>query len=56
MITPSGKRLDTDPGAGGAGQAIQERRGMSRGLMKEGIEALDTALERHVERGDCPGG
>lgn len=28
---------------------------MSRGLTKEGINALDTALERHVERGDLPG-
>jgi hypothetical protein len=39
----------------GADQAIQQRRGMSRGLTKEGINALDTALERHVERGDLPG-
>jgi hypothetical protein len=36
-------------------QAIQQRRGMSGGLTKEGIHALDTALERHVGRGDLPG-
>jgi len=28
---------------------------MSRGLTKDGIEALDSALARHVERGDLPG-
>jgi len=28
---------------------------MSRGLTKEGINALDTAPERYVERGDLPG-
>ncbi len=28
---------------------------MSRGLTKDGIDALDSALARHVERGDLPG-
>ena len=28
---------------------------MSRGLTKDGIKALDSALARHVERGDLPG-
>jgi hypothetical protein len=28
---------------------------MSRGLTAEGVEALDKALARHVDRGDLPG-
>jgi hypothetical protein len=28
---------------------------MARGLTAEGVEALDKALARHVDRGTCPG-
>jgi CubicO group peptidase (beta-lactamase class C family) len=39
------------------GHATKETkgRGMSRGLTAEGVEALDKALARHVDRGDLPG-
>src|SRR5262245_7925964 len=36
-------------------QATDEGTGMARGLTAEGVEALDKALARHVERGDLPG-
>lgn len=37
------------------GRTQRERRAVSRGLTKAGLDALDSALARHVERGDLPG-